>query len=119
MELFGSVGKAWPNLKQVKDMRGWYFVYRPFVSGKVIHIARTESSFREKNPRKLLAPGFEAIKATVKKKMELFGSVGKALTEPETSKGYERMVLCVPSFCFRESNSYRSEQNPVSVKKSA
>ena len=29
-------------------------------------------------PRKLLAPGFEAIKATVKEKMELFGSVGKA-----------------------------------------
>jgi len=25
-----------------------------------------------------LAPGFEAIKATVKEKMELFGSVGKA-----------------------------------------
>ena len=30
------------------------------------------------DPRKLLAPGFEAIKATVKKKMELFGSVNKA-----------------------------------------
>ncbi len=30
------------------------------------------------DPRKLLAPGFEAIKATVKDKMELFGSVGKA-----------------------------------------
>ena len=29
-------------------------------------------------PRKLLAPGTEAIKATVKEKMELFGSVGKA-----------------------------------------
>ena len=29
-------------------------------------------------PRKLLAPGFEAIKATVKEKMELFGSVNKA-----------------------------------------
>ena len=28
--------------------------------------------------RKLLAPGAEAIKATVKEKMELFGSVGKA-----------------------------------------
>ena len=28
--------------------------------------------------RKLLAPGFEAIKATVKEKMELFGSIGKA-----------------------------------------
>ena len=26
----------------------------------------------------ILAPGFEAIKATVKEKMELFGSVGKA-----------------------------------------
>jgi fructose-bisphosphate aldolase class II len=30
------------------------------------------------DPRKLLYPGFEAIKAKVKEKMELFGSVGKA-----------------------------------------
>ena len=30
------------------------------------------------DPRKLLAPGCEAIKATVKEKMELFGSVNKA-----------------------------------------
>ena len=30
------------------------------------------------DPRKLLNPGFEAIKAKVKEKMELFGSVGKA-----------------------------------------
>ena len=30
------------------------------------------------DPRKLLNPGFEAIKATVKEKMELFGSVDKA-----------------------------------------
>ncbi|HIX04544.1 MAG TPA: class II fructose-1,6-bisphosphate aldolase [Candidatus Fournierella excrementavium] len=30
------------------------------------------------DPRKLLLPGFEAIKATVKEKMELFGSVNKA-----------------------------------------
>ena len=30
------------------------------------------------DPRKLLAPGCAAIKATVKEKMELFGSVGKA-----------------------------------------
>ena len=30
------------------------------------------------DPRKLLAPGFQAIKDTVKEKMELFGSVGKA-----------------------------------------
>ena len=30
------------------------------------------------DPRKLLAPGFEAIKATVKEKMELFGSVNQA-----------------------------------------
>ena len=30
------------------------------------------------DPRKILAPGYEAIKATVKYKMELFGSVGKA-----------------------------------------
>ena len=30
------------------------------------------------DPRKLLAPGTEAIKETVKEKMELFGSIGKA-----------------------------------------
>ena len=30
------------------------------------------------DPRKLLTPGFEAIKATVKEKMELFGSIDKA-----------------------------------------
>ncbi|MCT4663462.1 MAG: class II fructose-1,6-bisphosphate aldolase [Tissierellales bacterium] len=30
------------------------------------------------DPRKILAPGFEAIKATVKEKMELFGSVNQA-----------------------------------------
>lgn len=30
------------------------------------------------DPRKLLGPGFEAIKATVKEKMELFGSVNQA-----------------------------------------
>ena len=30
------------------------------------------------DPRKLLAPGAEAIKATVKEKMEIFGSINKA-----------------------------------------
>ena len=30
------------------------------------------------DPRKLLAPGFEAIKATVTEKFEIFGSIGKA-----------------------------------------
>ncbi|WP_305767888.1 class II fructose-1,6-bisphosphate aldolase [Candidatus Epulonipiscium viviparus] len=30
------------------------------------------------DPRKLLAPGYEAIKNTVKEKMDLFGSIGKA-----------------------------------------
>lgn len=30
------------------------------------------------DPRKLLAPGYEAIKATVREKIELFGSAGKA-----------------------------------------
>ena len=30
------------------------------------------------DPRKLLAPGVEAIKETVREKMELFGSIGKA-----------------------------------------
>ena len=37
------------------------------------------------DPRKLLNPGFEAIKATVKEKMELFGSVGKA--------EYEKVII--------------------------
>ena len=30
------------------------------------------------DPRKVLAPGFEAIKATVKEKMDLFGSTNQA-----------------------------------------
>jgi fructose-bisphosphate aldolase class II len=30
------------------------------------------------DPRKLLAPGCEAIKATVREKMEIFGCIGKA-----------------------------------------
>lgn len=30
------------------------------------------------DPRKIIAPGFEAVKATVKEKMELFGSINKA-----------------------------------------
>ena len=30
------------------------------------------------DPRKLLAPGFEAIKTCVKEKMELFGSINQA-----------------------------------------
>ena len=34
------------------------------------------------DPRKLLAPGADAIRATVKEKMELFGSVGKAYDVP-------------------------------------
>ena len=52
-------GGAWDNAKKYieegKDLQGKGF-----------------------DPRKLLAPGFEAIKATVKEKMELFGSVNKA-----------------------------------------
>lgn len=37
-----------------------------------------ENKAKGYDPRKLLKPGFEAIKAKVKEKMELFGSVGKA-----------------------------------------
>ena len=40
--------------------------------------AGTDLQGKGYDPRKLLAPGFEAIKATVKEKMELFGSVNKA-----------------------------------------
>lgn len=38
----------------------------------------SENTSKGYDPRKLLKPGFEAIKAKVKEKMELFGSVGKA-----------------------------------------
>ena len=37
-----------------------------------------ENTSKGYDPRKLLKPGFEAIRAKVKEKMELFGSVGKA-----------------------------------------
>ena len=40
--------------------------------------AGTDQQGKGFDPRKLLAPGFEAIKATVKEKMELFGSINKA-----------------------------------------
>ena len=43
-----------------------------------IELKRTIQEGKGFDPRKLLAPGAEAIKATVKEKMELFGSVGKA-----------------------------------------
>ncbi len=45
-----------------------------------VNISKLERILEGKgfDPRKLLAPGAEAIKATVKEKMELFGSVGKA-----------------------------------------
>ena len=41
-------------------------------------VAGKDKSGKGFDPRKLLAPGADAIKATVKEKMELFGSVGKA-----------------------------------------
>ena len=41
-------------------------------------LKQTISEGKGFDPRKLLAPGTDAIKATVKEKMELFGSVGKA-----------------------------------------
>lgn len=40
--------------------------------------ARKDLEGKGFDPRKLLNPGFEAIKATVKEKMELFGSINKA-----------------------------------------
>lgn len=40
--------------------------------------AGKDQSGKGYDPRKLLAPGFEGIKETVKAKMELFGSIGKA-----------------------------------------
>ena len=38
----------------------------------------SENKTKGFDPRKLLKPGYEAIKAKVKEKMELFGSVNKA-----------------------------------------
>jgi fructose-bisphosphate aldolase class II len=38
----------------------------------------TDAAINGYDPRNLLKPGYEAVKAVVKKKMELFGSVGKA-----------------------------------------
>ena len=42
------------------------------------------------DPRKLLAPGFDAIKAKVKEKMEIFGSIDKA---SEFVKSYEKLAF--------------------------
>ena len=42
------------------------------------------------DPRKLLAPGFDAIKAKVKEKMEIFGSIDKAW---EFVKSYEKLAF--------------------------
>lgn len=39
------------------------------------------------DPRKLLKPGYEAIRAKVREKMELFGSVGKAVEPVKTAGG--------------------------------
>ena len=44
------------------------------------------------DPRKLLAPGFEGIKATVKEKMELFGSVNKASAFPIFPRAFSRRM---------------------------
>ena len=45
-----------------------------------VNTLRQERTWKEKDydPRKLLKPGADAIIETVKEKMELFGSVGKA-----------------------------------------
>jgi fructose-bisphosphate aldolase, class II len=51
-----------------------------------IHSCNTKVYFEENkdkaskgfDPRKVLAPGFKAIKQTVKEKMEMFGSVNQA-----------------------------------------
>ena len=48
-------------------------------AGKAEPTAENES--KGYDPRKLLKPGFQAIQAKVKEKMELFGSVGKAALE--------------------------------------
>ena len=53
------------------------FVYPPMEDDEYIEEGK-DLQGKGFDPRKLLAPGFEAIKATVKEKMELFGSVGKA-----------------------------------------
>ena len=48
-----------------------------FRSGMNIEEGKDEQG-KGYDPRKLLAPGYQAIKDTVKEKMELFGSIGKA-----------------------------------------
>lgn len=48
-------------------------------AGKANPTSENESNGYD--PRKLLKPGYEAIKAKVKEKMELFGSIGKASLE--------------------------------------
>ena len=54
----------------VKDDPDYVFLHRYMID--------KDQQGKGYDPRKLLAPGFEAIKATVKEKMELFGSIDKA-----------------------------------------
>ena len=64
----GELPETW-NLLHAEEIRE---IHRKYIE------AGKDLEGKGFDPRKLLAPGAEAIKATVKEKMELFGSVGKA-----------------------------------------
>ena len=51
--------------------------YSPWEYGRAPYL-RTNPDKKGFDPRKLLKPGYEAIKAKVKERMEVFGSIGKA-----------------------------------------
>ena len=68
------------------------------------------------DPRKLLAPGFEAIKATVKEKMELFGSVGKANDYNILIGNSSRNIVCsMPVYLDAKTAYSYSLMTPIKV----
>ena len=64
----GELPETW-NLLHAEEIRE---IHRKYIE------AGKDLEGKGFDPRKLLNPGFEAIKATVKEKMELFGSIGQA-----------------------------------------
>ena len=81
----GAVGKPAPILAKggflvSKDFlfhqHSWWFIFAE-ATRKYIEEGK-DLVGKGFDPRKLLAPGFDAIKAKVKEKMEIFGSIDKA-----------------------------------------
>jgi len=64
----GELPETW-NLLHAEEIRE---IHRKYIE------AGKDLEGKGFDPRKLLAPGFEAIKVIVKEKMELFGSINKA-----------------------------------------